>query len=234
VIQYRLKLPKWLDNLRHSQILGTNIKLKHIFAIDRINLYISEIKPHHMEDSADIVLKAKKLAYEKHKNQKRKDGIAPYSDHLEGVVNRLKNLGITDKNILSAAWLHDIIEDTDVTFDQINEKFGREIAVMVLSLSKDKSIAKKDIEQQYITQLKNATIQAKIIKLCDISANLKDLSNAPISKTQKNKQVKKILHYLRIIKNDISEKQTEYPKISEIIDGINTICKKFHQKSIVI
>ena len=180
-----------------------------------------------MEDSTDIVLKAKKLAHEKHKNQKRKDGVTPYSDHLEGVVNRLKNLGVTDKNVLSAAWLHDIIEDTDVTFDQINEKFGRDIAVMVLALTKDK-------EQQYITQLKNAPIQAKIIKLCDISANLKDLASAPISKTQKNKQVKKILHYLRTIKNEISERQTEYPKIHEIIEGINTICVKFHQKPIVI
>lgn len=187
-----------------------------------------------MEDSSDIVLKAKKLAHEKHKNQKRKDGVTPYSEHLEGVVNRLKNLGVTDKNVLAAAWMHDIIEYTDVTFDQINEKFGREIAVMVLSLTKDKSIAKKDIEQQYITQLKNASIQAKIIKLCDISANLKDLASAPISKTQKNKQVKKILHYMRIIKNDISEKQTEYPKIVEIIDGINTICVKFHQKPFAI
>lgn len=187
-----------------------------------------------MEDSTDIILKAKKLAHEKHKNQKRKDGVTPYSDHLEGVVNRLKNLGVTDKNVLSAAWLHDIIEDTDVTFDQINEKFGRDIAVMVLSLTKDKNIPKKDKEQQYINQLKNAPIQAKIIKLCDISANLKDLASAPISKTQKNKQVKKILHYLRTIKNEISESQTEYPKIHEIIDGVNTICVKFHQKPFVI
>ena len=92
-----------------------------------------------MEDTADSVLNAKKFAQEKHKNQKRKDGVTPYSDHLEGVVNRLKNLGVTDKNVLAAAWMHDIIEDTDVTFDQINEKFGREIAVIVLSLLNSKS-----------------------------------------------------------------------------------------------
>src|SRR3989304_9408579 len=185
-----------------------------------------------MEDSTDIVLGAKKFAQEKHKNQKRKGGGTPYSDHLEGVVNRLKNLGVTDKDVLCAAWLHDIIEDTDVTFDQINERFGREVAVIVLSLSKDQNIPKKDKEMQYINQLKDASFQTKIIKLCDISANLKDLANAPISKTQKNKQIKKILHYLRIIKNDISEKKSNYPKIQEIIDGINTICIKFNQKPI--
>ena len=187
-----------------------------------------------MEDTTDIILGAKKFAQEKHKNQKRKDGVTPYSDHLEGVVNRLKNLGVTDKDVLCAAWLHDIIEDTDVTFDQINERFGREVAVIVLSLSKDQNILKKDREVQYINQLKDASFQTKIIKLCDISANLKDLANAPISKTQKNKQIKKILHYLRIIKNDIIENKSEYPKIQEIIDGINTICVKFNQKPILI
>lgn len=187
-----------------------------------------------MEDTTDIILGAKKFAQEKHKNQKRKDGVTPYSDHLEGVVNRLKNLGVTDKDVLCAAWLHDIIEDTDVTFDQINERFGREVAVIVLSLSKDQNILKKDREIQYISQLKDASFQTKIIKLCDISANLKDLANAPISKTQKNKQIKKILHYLRIIKNDIIENKSEYPKIQEMIDGINTICVKFNQKPILI
>lgn len=187
-----------------------------------------------MEDTTDIILGAKKFAQEKHKNQKRKDGVTPYSDHLEGVVNRLKNLGVTDKDVLCAAWLHDIIEDTDVTFDQINERFGREVAVIVLSLSKDQNILKKDREIQYINQLKDASFQTKLIKLCDISANLKDLANAPISKTQKNKQIKKILHYLRIIKNDIIENKSEYPKIQEIIDGVNTICVKFNQKPILI
>ena len=187
-----------------------------------------------MEDTTDIVLGAKKFAQEKHKNQKRKDGVTSFTDHLEGVVNRLKNLGVTDKEVLCAAWLHDIIENTDVTFDQINERFGREIAVIVLSLTKDQNIPKKDREIQYITQLKEASFQTKIIKLCDISANLKDLSNAPISKTQKNKQIKKILHYLRIIKNDISENKSKYPKIQEIIDGINIICIKFNQNPILI
>ena len=187
-----------------------------------------------MKEATDIILDAKKFAQEKHKNQKRKDGVTPYSDHLEGVVNRLKNLGVTDKDVLCAAWLHDIIEDTCVTFDQINERFGREVAVIVLSLSKDQNIPKKDREMQYINQLKDASFQTKIIKLCDISANLKDLANAPISKTQKNKQIKKILHYLRIIKNDIIENKSEYPKIQEMIDGINTICVKFNQKPILI
>jgi guanosine-3',5'-bis(diphosphate) 3'-pyrophosphohydrolase len=187
-----------------------------------------------LDESADIVLKAQKFAREKHKNQKRKDGITPYSEHLEGVVNRLKNLGISNQDILCAAWLHDTIEDTDTTFDEINEIFGNTISVLVLSLTKDSELSKKQRETQYIQQLKDSTLQAKIIKFCDISANLKDITNAPISKTQKNKQIKKSFHYLRVIKNGISEIKAEYPKIQELVDGMNSVGSKFRQRPITI
>lgn len=186
-----------------------------------------------MDNSEEIVLRAKKFAYENHKNQKTRNGIMPYSYHLEGVVSRLKNLGVTDKNILCAAWLHDTIEKTDVNFDQINDIFGREVAIIVLSLTKDNNLSKKDRETQYINQLKKSTPQAKIIKLCDVSANLKDITDAAISTTQKNKQVKKITHYLRAIKNEIIENRSSYPKIQEIFDGVNATCIKFKQKPIL-
>jgi len=181
-----------------------------------------------------IVDYARKFAQETHKNHKRRDGITTYLDNLEGVVNRLKNLGVTNNNVLCAAWLHNILENKDITFDQINERFGREVAVTVMSLTKDENISKKNSEIQYVNQLKNAVFSTKIIKLCDISTNLKDLANAPLSKTQKNKQCKIFLHYLRVIKSDISKNKSTYPKVQEIIDGINTICIKFNQKPIVI
>ncbi len=181
-----------------------------------------------------MVLKAQKFACAKHKNQKRKDGITPFSNHLEGVVNRLKNVGISNKDVLCAAWLHDTIEDTDTSFDEINEIFGNAISVLVLSLTKDSELSKKERETQYIQQLKDSTLQAKIIKFCDISANLKDIANAPISKTQKNKQIKKLFRYLRVIKKELLEIKSEYPKMQELIDGMNSVGVKFRQRPIVI
>ncbi len=181
-----------------------------------------------------MVNKAQKFAYEKHRNQKRKDGVTPFSEHLEGVVNRLKNLGIANQDVLCAAWLHDIIEHSDTTFDEINEIFGNTISVLVLSLTKDSGLSKKERELQYIQQLKDSTPEAKIIKFCDISANLKDIANAPISKTQKNKQIKKLFHYLRVIKKEVSETKSNYPKIQELIDGINSVGTKFRQRPIII
>ena len=187
-----------------------------------------------MEKSIDIVSKAKKFAFEKHKNQKRKDGISSFLDHLEGVVNRLKNLGITNQEILSAAWLHDTIEHTDTSFDEINKIFGNTISVLVLSLSKDLNLRNKEKELQYMQQLKNSSPQAKIIKFCDISANLKNIVNSPLSKTQKNKKIKKLFRYLRVIKKGLSEIKSSYPKIQELEDGINSVGIKFHQRTIII
>lgn len=181
-----------------------------------------------------IVNKAKNFALDKHKNQKRQDGITPFSNHLEGVVNRLKNLGISNPEILSAAWLHDILEHTDTSFDELNDIFGNTVAVLVLSLSKDSKLPKNQQDTQYIQQLKNSNIHTKIIKICDISTNIKDISNAPISKTQKNKKIKKLFHYARVIKNDLSENKEQYPKLQEIIDGINSVGKKFKQRPIFI
>jgi guanosine-3',5'-bis(diphosphate) 3'-pyrophosphohydrolase len=187
-----------------------------------------------LENSENIASKAQKFAYEKHKNQKRKDGVTPFSEHLEGVVNRLKNLGVANQDVLCAAWLHDIIEHSDTTFDEINEIFGNTISVLVLSLTKDSELSKKERESQYIQQLKDSTLEAKMIKFCDISANLKDIANAPISKTQKNKQIKKLFRYLRVIKKELSETKSNYPKIQELTDGINSIGTKFRQRPIII
>lgn len=179
-----------------------------------------------------IVLKAKNFAYNKHRNQKRKDGITPFVDHLESVVNRMKSLGIVDEELLSAAWLHDVIEHTDATFDEINKIFGNTISVLVLSLTKNHSLTKKDMEIQYVAQLKNSSAESKLIKFCDISSNLKNIQNSSLSKTQKNKQINKLFFYLRVIKKEIVAMESTYPKIREMIKGINVIGSKFRQKPI--
>lgn len=182
----------------------------------------------------DYFEKAKKFALEKHKNQKRPDGITPFHKHLEGVVFRLKNLGVTNIEILSSAWLHDVLEKSDTTFDEVNDIFGNSISVTVLSLTKNPTLSSKEIESQYVQQLKNAPPGAKLIKLCDISANLKDISASSISKTQKNKKIRKLFHYLRVIKNDLSKQKENYPKIQELIDGINVVGSKYRQRPVSI
>jgi (p)ppGpp synthase/HD superfamily hydrolase len=170
---------------------------------------------------------AEQFARFKHSGMTRDDNKTPYWKHLEGVVNRLKNLGITNEDLLCAAWLHDTLEDTDTTFDDIDQRFGSSVAVMVLSLSKDKKLTKKEKERQYTTQIKNATWQAKLVKLCDISSNLQDLKNSDWSKSRKIKYLKKKLYYLNVIKPELAENKAKTPNIQAIIDGINDVLLKY-------
>ncbi len=179
----------------------------------------------------ELVKNAELFAKKKHSGMMRKDGTTSYSKHLESVVNRLKSLGVIDKELLCAGWLHDTIEDTETSFDDLYEQFGSRVAVLVSTLSKDMSLTRKQREQVYVKQLKEASFDAKLIKLCDISANLSDLKNYDASKSKKLRQVRKIRHYLVVIKNDLI-KNTDYPKIITLLDSINQSLKLFGQKSI--
>src|SRR3990172_7316034 len=145
---------------------------------------------------------AEMFAKTKHASMTRKDGITPYFTHLESVVSYLKSLGVTDEDVLCSGWLHDTIEDTDTTFDELYERFGKKVAVLVSTLSKDKKLPKKERERLYVNQ--------------------------------KKKTINQILHYLKVIKNDITENKSNYPKISNIIKGINDVLVKNGQKPVII
>ncbi len=179
----------------------------------------------------DIIKSAELFAKKKHSGMMRKDGITPYSKHLEDVVNRLKSLGAINEELLCAGWLHDTIEDTDTSFDDLYERFGSKVVVLVTSLTKDMSLTRKKREQIYVKQLKEASFDAKLIKLCDISANLSDLKNYDASKSKKLRQVRKIRHYLTVIKNDLLE-NTDYPKITTLLESINQSLKQFGLRTI--
>jgi len=179
----------------------------------------------------ELVKSAELFAKKKHSGMMRKDGTTSYSKHLEDVVNRLKSLGVIDEEILCAGWLHDTIEDTDTTFDDLFEQFGSRVAVLVSTLSKDMSLTRKQREQIYVKQLKEASLDAKLIKLCDISANLSDLKNWDASKSKKLRQVRKVRHYLTVIKNVLIE-NNDYPKIITLLESINQSLKQFGQRTI--
>ena len=181
----------------------------------------------------NLVKSAELFAKNKHAGQFRADGTTPYSKHLDDVVNRLKSLGVIDEQIFCAGWLHDTIEKTETTFDNLYEQFESEIAVLVSSLSKDMTLTRKKREQAYVIQLKESSFNAKLIKLCDISANLSDLKNYEASKSKKLRIVKQLRNYLSIIKNDII-RNTDYPYVQSLIESTNVIFVKFGQRPISV
>jgi len=179
----------------------------------------------------DFLKNGELFAKKKHSGMMVKDSTTQYSKHLEDVVNRLKSLGVIDDEILCAGWLHDVIEHTDTSFDALFEQFGSRIAVLVFSLSKDKSLSKKQQEAEYVKRLKESSFDSKLILLCDISAQLSDIKNHTSSKSKKLRLIKQKRHYLTIIKNDLICNEN-YPKILPLIETINDILKKFGQRPI--
>ena len=149
------------------------------------------------------------------------------------MVSRLKSLGVIDKELLCTGWLHDTIEDTDTSFDDLFEQFGSRIAVLVSSLSKDTSLPKKQKEQEYIKQLKEASFDAKLIKLCDIAANLSDLKKYSQSKSKRLQYLKLKRKNLIVIKNDLLS-NTDYPKTISLLESINQILKRYDQRPILL
>lgn len=121
-------------------------------------------------------MKALQFAARKHSKQRRKDpDSTPYVNHLINVATILAEAGITDEGVLIAAILHDVVEDTDTTIQEVELLFGTDVASLVLEVTDDKSLEKGERKRLQIVNAKNTTKRAKLIKLADKLDNLRDL-----------------------------------------------------------
>ena len=126
------------------------------------------------------LLQAVDFAANKHRNQRRKnEDKTPYINHPVDVAFSLSKAGITDVNILIAALLHDTIEDTDTSYDEIVNAFGPDVAVTVKEVTDDKSLPKAERKRLQIEHALVASRAAKLVKLADKLSNLKDLLQNP-------------------------------------------------------
>lgn len=149
-------------------------------------------------------------------------------DFCRGVVFRLKSIGVNDEHVLSSA----ILCFTNSSFDEIFARFGREIATRVASISKDRTLPKQIQEEQYIKQLQEAPWESVLIKLCEISANLKILKESELSKTKRGKTIKQNVHYLNALKARISENKAKTPGVERLLEGLNETLVYFKQRQI--
>jgi (p)ppGpp synthase/HD superfamily hydrolase len=113
-----------------------------------------------------------------HQGQLRKDKQTPYASHPFRVCLVLRHVfGIDDPEALTAAVLHDTIEDTTTDYDDLAEQFGPQVAGWVAALSKDTRLPEEEREQAYRAGLAKADWQVKVCKLGDIFDNLVDSRN---------------------------------------------------------
>lgn len=125
--------------------------------------------------NAQRLAEAISFAARAHQGHLRKDGETPYVAHPMRVLTVLATeFGVTDPDLLAAAVLHDVLEDTRTDHDDLSERFGRRVADYVAALSKDKRLPEDVREQEYLQQLIAAPLEVKLCKLGDVYDNLAD------------------------------------------------------------
>ncbi|MGE3808511.1 MAG: HD domain-containing protein [Gemmataceae bacterium] len=148
------------------------------------------------------LLEAIAFAARAHHGQLRKDGRTPYHSHVFRVCLVAREVfGIEDPATLTAAALHDTLEDTTTDHDDLTETFGPDVADWVAALSKDKRLPEEEREKVYIEQLQAAPWQVKVCKLADIFDNLMDSVNLPPEK--QSRTLRNSRRYLDALKKDL-------------------------------
>ena len=128
-----------------------------------------------------LILKAAHFAAKKHRDQRRKDKHAsPYIIHPISVALAITQIGgVDDPEILAAALLHDTLEDTDTTPEELEAEFGKKVCEYVLDVSDDKTLPKDERKRRQIEHAKQISKGAALIKLGDKISNVTDVINNP-------------------------------------------------------
>lgn len=137
----------------------------------------------------------------KHKDQRRKDpSETPYINHPVGIKIIIKTVkfnfflnlkivlgvayilvtegGVTDLSILQSAILHDTVEDTETTFEEIETNFGKEVRDIVAEVTNDMNISRPERKLAEIENAKTMSFKAKTVRLADKLYNLRDLQKS--------------------------------------------------------
>ena len=175
-----------------------------------------------MSDTS-LILKALEFAAGRHRSQFRK-GLdrTPYINHPIQVASLLANdAGETDPVLLSAAILHDVIEDTvdsveerDELITIIAEMFGEEILSLTLEVTDDKTLEKKERKRLQVENASHKSANAKKLKIADKIMNLQDITNNP----PEDWQLQRISDYFDWAENVVAGLRGVNKKLEDMFD----------------
>jgi guanosine-3',5'-bis(diphosphate) 3'-pyrophosphohydrolase len=131
--------------------------------------------------SLSPIVEALGFAARKHRDQRRKDSDAsPYINHPIALVEVLCiEAGITQVEVLCGALLHDTLEDTETSLEELEQAFGPSVAGLVLEVTDDKSLSKAERKLAQIQRAGQASREARLVKLADKICNLRDVVRSP-------------------------------------------------------
>jgi len=130
-----------------------------------------------------LIQQATSFAARAHNHQYRKDKKTPYIAHPFRVAIVISTVfGCDDEVAICTALLHDTIEDTRVDYDNIEKRFGREIADCVAVMTKNMLLREPEREEDYDTRLANGPWQGRLVKLADVYDNGLDIPRESMRK----------------------------------------------------
>jgi (p)ppGpp synthase/HD superfamily hydrolase len=134
-----------------------------------------------MTASPALLLDALAFAAHKHRDQRRKNATSsPYINHPIEVARLLAVVGgVHDADVLRAAILHDTVEDTQTTREELAAQFGDAVCAMVLEVTDDKSLEKAERKALQISHSPHLSTGAKLIKFGDKISNVQDVTRDP-------------------------------------------------------
>ena len=187
---------------------------------DKFGEFFEEIKKNPQYNS-DLIKKAYDLAYDAHKNQRRRSG-EPYIMHPVAVAKILFDFGM-DNECIVGALLHDVVEDTTYSLDYIRANFGEEVAILVdgvtklgkIPLSTKEEVQAENIRKMFIAM--NQDVRVIIIKLADRLHNMRTAKFWPPYK-QREKSLETLEIYapiahrlgIRSIKDELEDLAIHY------------------------
>jgi GTP diphosphokinase / guanosine-3',5'-bis(diphosphate) 3'-diphosphatase len=132
-------------------------------------------------DRTKLLVDAVAFAAYKHRRQRRKDlEASPYINHPIALARVLSvEAGLSDAALLAAAVLHDTLEDTETTFEELKERFGAGVASVVLEVTDDKTLPKKERKRLQVQHAARISRRAKLVKLADKICNVRDVAASP-------------------------------------------------------
>ena len=172
-----------------------------------------------MEDEdVGILLQALVFAAHKHRDHRRKDpNHSPYVNHLIEVAELLWRVGgVRDPVLLTAAVLHDSIEDTHTSPDEIRECFGQEVLDLVLEVTDDKSLPQAERKRRQVEHAAHISLRARQMKLADKICNVRDIINTPPPDWSEQRQKE----YLEWARQVVDKVRGANPALEKVFDEL--------------
>ena len=167
-----------------------------------------------------LILKAAHFSAQKHSKHRRKDeDESPYINHPISVALAIAQIGgVDDPEILAAALLHDTLEDTETTPEELEAEFGKKVCEYVLDVTDDKTLPKDERKRRQIEHAKKISKGAALIKLGDKISNVTDVTNNPPADWDINRRKQYLDWAEKVVQNCPKVNEKMEKKFKEVLN----------------